>query len=78
MLNHRASRERVLEIVTKAVRVEHEFVCDAIPVDLIGMNNHLMGHYIEFVADRLLTNLGCDPHYTRANPFDWMEGISLH
>ena len=76
-LNNRASRERVLEIVTEAVTIEHEFVCDAIPVNLIGMNNNLMGQYIEFVADRLLTSLGCDEHYKQTNPFDWMEGISL-
>ena len=77
MLNRRASRERVLEIITEAVTIEQEFVCDAIPVDLIGMNSKLMGQYIEFVADRLLMSLGCDRHYNRANPFDWMEGISL-
>ena len=76
-LNNRASCERVLEIITEAVTLEHEFVCEAIPVDLIGMNNILMGQYIEFVADRLLMSLGCDRQYNRANPFDWMEGISL-
>jgi ribonucleoside-diphosphate reductase subunit M2 len=77
MLNNQLEKERVLEIISEAVKIEQEFVCDAIPVDLIGMNGGLMSNYIEFVADRLLVALGQDKHYKTANPFDWMEIISL-
>lgn len=57
--------------------IEKEFVCEALPVALIGMNKGLMSQYIEFVADRLLVALGCDKFYNVKNPFDWMETISL-
>ncbi len=77
MLNSKCSKERALAIVTEAVEIEQEFVCDALPVDLIGMNKGLMSQYIEFVADRLLVALGCEKHYKANNPFDWMEIISL-
>eukprot|EP00854_Cymbomonas_tetramitiformis_P020432 gene20432-24474_t len=52
-------------------------VCDSLPCDLVGMNSRLMKDYIEFVADRLLVSLNCSKHYKTANPFDWMELISL-
>jgi len=65
------------QIVEEAVSIEKEFVCDALPVDLIGMNKELMAEYIEFVADHLLGQLGIDKSYGTANPFDWMELISL-
>jgi ribonucleotide reductase beta subunit family protein with ferritin-like domain len=77
MLNQKLSKERIEEIITEAVEIEQEFVCDALPVDLIGMNGKLMSQYIEFVADRLLVALGNEKHYRTANPFDWMEIISL-
>lgn len=73
----RCSSERVLEIVQSAVEIEHEFITDALPVRLIGMNADLMKQYIEFVADRLLIMLGMEPHYNSTNPFDWMTAISL-
>ena len=57
--------------------MEKEFICDALPVDLIGMNSRLMSQYIEFVADRLLVALGNEKTYNVPNPFDWMELISL-
>ena len=57
--------------------IEQEFVRDAIPVELIGMNSKLMSQYIEFCADRLLVALGCSKKYNTPNPFDWMEMISL-
>jgi ribonucleoside-diphosphate reductase beta chain len=60
-----------------AVEIEKEFVADAIPVKLIGMNSDLMCQYIEFVADRLLTELGNEKVYNTTNPFDFMEMISL-
>jgi len=68
---------QVTELITGAVTIEHEFVRDAIPVKLIGMNADLMCQYIEFVADRLLLSLGCPKVYNTTNPFDFMEMISL-
>lgn len=70
-------KERIASIVREAVTIEKEFICDALPVDLIGMNSRLMGQYIEFVADRLLVALGNEKEYKVKNPFDWMELISL-
>ena len=70
-------KNKVKEIIKDAVEIEKEFVTDALPVKLIGMNSDLMGQYIEFVADRLLVELGNDRVYNTANPFDFMEMISL-
>lgn len=67
----------VENIVREAVDLEHEFCCNALPVSLVGMNSKLMGQYIEYVADRLLIELGCEKLYNTQNPFDWMEMISL-
>jgi ribonucleoside-diphosphate reductase subunit M2 len=64
-------------IVRDAVEAEHEFVSEAIPVSLIGMNARLMCQYVSFVADHLLTSLGFSRLYNVQNPFDWMELISL-
>ncbi len=69
--------EHVTKIITNAVEIEQEFIVDALPVDLIGMNSKLMSQYIEFVADRLLVELGCSKYYNSTNPFDFMEMISL-
>jgi ribonucleoside-diphosphate reductase subunit M2 len=77
LLNNKLSTERIADIVTNAVELEKEFICDALPVDLIGMNARLMSQYIEFVADRLLVALGNEKVYNVSNPFDWMELISL-
>jgi len=77
MLQTKLSRERVVEIITDAVRIEKEFVTDSLPVDLIGMNARLMQQYIEFVADRWLGELGYPKIYNAMNPFDFMELISL-
>jgi len=71
------SRERVIEIITDAVKIEQEFLTDALPVKMIGMNCLLMRQYIEFVADRLLVELECGKIYKVENPFDFMEHISL-
>ena len=79
-MNHLVNKlpdERVLKIITDAVEIEQEFVCDALPVALIGMNAKLMSQYIEFVADRLLMQLGLPKYYNAENPFDFMEMISL-
>ena len=70
-------RERIESIVKDAVAIEKEFICDALPCSLIGMNADLMSQYIEFVADRLLVQLGVSKVYHSANPFDFMEMISL-
>ena len=77
MLEEKLSQERIYEIMTDAVKNEHEFVTDALPVSLIGMNAKLMCQYIEFVADRLLEALGYPKLYNSTNPFDFMEMISL-
>lgn len=77
MLENKLSKERVKDIIVDAVENEHEFVTDALPVSLIGMNSKLMCQYIEFVADRLLVALGNDKIYNATNPFDFMETISL-
>lgn len=76
-LNNKISNERILEIITNAVTIELEFVCDALPVELIGMNSRLMSQYIKFVADRLLFSLGVPKYYNVENPFEWMDMISL-
>lgn len=74
---NKMSEEKVTEIILDAVKIEQEFVTDALPVDLIGMNSKLMSQYIEFCADRLLLALGCKKHFNATNPFDFMEMISL-
>jgi ribonucleoside-diphosphate reductase beta chain len=76
-IQNKLPKERVVKIITDAVEIEQEFVVDALPVDLIGMNSKLMSQYIEFVADRLLEELGCEKYYNSTNPFDFMEMISL-
>ena len=76
-LKNRLPEEKVKEIITDAVTIEKEFVTDSLPVKLIGMNADLMSQYIEFVADRLLVELGCSKVYNATNPFDFMEMISL-
>lgn len=70
-------KETVIEIIKDAVTIEKEFVTDALPVNLIGMNAELMCQYIEFVADRLLNELIGEKVYGATNPFDFMEMISL-
>jgi len=67
----------VIAMIKDAVEIEKEFVTEALPVKLIGMNAELMCQYIEFVADRLLMEVGCDKVYNATNPFDFMELISL-
>ena len=76
-LNNKLSEEAIQTIISDAVTIEKEFVTDALPVRLIGMNAELMCQYIEFVADRLLVELNCSKMYHSSNPFDFMEMISL-
>jgi ribonucleotide reductase beta subunit family protein with ferritin-like domain len=76
-LNKKVSKAKVIEIIKEAVDIEKEFICDALPCRLIGMNSELMCQYIEFVADRLSLQLGYDKIYDAKNPFDFMEMISI-
>lgn len=76
-LHHKLSEARVHEIVREAVEYETEFVRDALPVELIGMNSGEMSLYVQFCADRLAVALGCSKIYNTANPFEWMNMISL-
>ncbi|CAO2604950.1 Ribonucleoside-diphosphate reductase subunit M2 [Lemmus lemmus] len=76
-LVHKPSEQRVQEIIINAVRIEQEFLTEALPVKLIGMNCTLMKQYIEFVADRLMLELGFSKIFKVENPFDFMENISL-
>jgi ribonucleoside-diphosphate reductase beta chain len=77
MLQNKLSEEQVHTIIRDAVTIEKEFITEALPVALIGMNSKLMAEYIEFVADRWLSELGYTKIYNTANPFDFMEMISL-
>jgi ribonucleotide reductase beta subunit family protein with ferritin-like domain len=76
-LQNKLESNVILDIIRSAVEIEKEFVCDALPVNLIGMNKELMTQYIEFVADHLLFSLGNEHFYKTNNPFDFMELISL-
>ena len=76
-LLNKLSEEEIVIIMKEAVEIEKEFICDALPCRLIGMNSKLMSQYIEFVADRLVQQLGFDKIYKTENPFDFMEMISL-
>ncbi len=76
-LTDKLPKDRVRQIIIDAVEIEKEFVTDALPVRLIGMNADLMKQYIEFVADRLLVELGCEKEFGSSNPFSFMEMISL-
>jgi ribonucleotide reductase beta subunit family protein with ferritin-like domain len=71
------SKKKITEIIKEAVEIEKEFICEALPCRLISMNSDLMKQYIEFVADRLSMQLGCEKIYGVTNPFDFMEMISV-
>lgn len=73
----KVDKNRINEIIKEAVDIETEFICDALPCRLIGMNSNMMTQYIQFVADRLCMQLGYKKIYNVVNPFDWMELISL-
>ena len=77
-LRNRLSENTLHDIVHEAVINEKEFIIESLPCKLIGMNSQLMGEYIEFVADRLLTQVGGSKLYKTKNPFDFMENISLN
>jgi ribonucleoside-diphosphate reductase subunit M2 len=71
------NKARIHEIIKEAVEIETEFICEALPCRLIGMNSQMMTQYIQFVADRLCVQLGYDKIYNVTNCFPWMETISL-
>ena len=77
MLSNKLTQEAVFKIIADAVTIEKEFITEALPAALIGMNAKLMQQYIEFVADRWLTELGYDKMFNATNPFDFMEMISM-
>jgi len=74
---NKVTKERITQIITEALDIEREFIIEALPVRLIGMNSELMTQYLEFVTDRLLQELHCDKIYNVENPFDFMDMISL-
>jgi ribonucleotide reductase beta subunit family protein with ferritin-like domain len=76
-LKYKASETTILDVVIEAVNLEINFINDSIPCRLIGMNSDSMTQYIKFIADRLLTQLGCQTFYNVKNPFDWMDMISM-
>ena len=76
-LINKVPKDRIKEIIVDALDIEREFVTESLPVSLIGMNAALMTQYLEFVAGRLLVELGCERVYGSANPFDFMDMISL-
>jgi ribonucleoside-diphosphate reductase beta chain len=76
-LINKVPKERIRSIIVDALNIEREFITESLPVSLIGMNAGLMTQYLEFVADRLLVELGCDREYNTSNPFDFMDMISL-
>jgi len=76
-LINKVPKERIRAIIVDALNIEREFVTESLPVSLIGMNANLMTQYLEFVTDRLLVELECEKEYNTANPFDFMDMISL-
>ena len=76
-LSKQLNKKKVIEIIREAVDIEKEFICEALPCRLISMNSKLMSDYIEFVADRLIVQLGYEAIYNTANPFDFMELSSI-
>ncbi len=76
-IERKVPKTKVHKIIREAVKIEKEFILKSLPCDLIGMNSKLMSQYIEFVADRLSTQLGYGKIYSATNPFDFMERISV-
>jgi ribonucleoside-diphosphate reductase beta chain len=76
-IENKLSESQIKEIIVSALAIEKEFILEALPVRLIGMNSELMSQYLEFVTDRLLMALGCSKVYNSENPFDFMQNIAL-
>jgi len=76
-IENKISKEKIIEIIGSALEIEKEFITESLPVDLIGMNSKLMSQYLEYVTDRLLSDLGCGKIYNSENPFDFMQNIAM-
>lgn len=76
-ISKKLSQKRIKEIILSALEIEKEFILEALPVRLIGMNSELMSQYLEFVTDRLLDAVGCKKQFNSENPFDFMQNIAL-
>ena len=76
-LVNKVPQERIVQILSEALDIEREFITESLPVNLIGMNSKLMSEYLDFVTDHLLETLNCPKVYNTANPFDFMDMISL-
>ena len=76
-LNNKVPKARIREILLDALNIEREFITESLPISLIGMNDKLMSQYLEFVTDRLLSELDCEKEFNTTNPFDFMDMISL-
>jgi ribonucleoside-diphosphate reductase beta chain len=76
-IENKLTKERIMEIIGSALEIEKEFITESLPVDLIGMNKDLMKQYLEYVADRLLVDLGIGKVYNSENPFDFMQNIAM-
>ena len=76
-LVNKVPQERIMQILSEALEIEREFITESLPVNLIGMNSKLMSEYLDFVTDHLLETLNCPKVYNTANPFDFMDMISL-
>ena len=76
-IENKVSSKRIKEIIGSALEIEKEFITESLPVDLIGMNKDLMKQYLEYVADRLLVDLGVGKAYNSENPFDFMQNIAM-
>lgn len=76
-IENKLSEQKIKDIVCGALEIEKEFILEALPVRLIGMNSELMSQYLEFVTDRLLVALGCSKVFNVTNPFDFMENIAI-
>jgi len=76
-IENKLTEKKIKDIICGALEIEKEFILEALPVRLIGMNSELMSQYLEFVTDRLLVALGCSKVYNSENPFDFMQNIAL-
>ena len=76
-IENKLTKERIIEIIGSALEIEKEFITEALPVSLIGMNSDLMKQYLEYVSDRLLVDLGVGKVYNSENPFDFMQNIAM-
>ena len=76
-IENKLSKDRLIEIIDSALTIEKEFITEALPVSLIGMNSDLMKQYLEYVSDRLLIDLGVGKIYNSENPFDFMKNIAM-